>query len=358
MPKIVLKPSPNFDLLPKNPRPGLLKLDDTKVNVEITLEVKAATSAKTDRLTKVAEEVMAQYRKAIVDTAEAVTAKWDKMTLAERNKDVPELIKSVNNAVKALQSAIEKAVKAQIEREYKGDKNLLEARVAVVVRCTFKVIAIGKDVAELAVTAGASVKAWKDLVSDLYKLAKLVHDASKDEPALRTDLLKAIGEYCTTKQRRLIEAQKATDWKAKAKLKLKELWTSQKSLAEKCEAQRKKYRNEVTALIQNVEKMGKKRDELLATIKKSGKLNPEGVKAGAKVMELGRAVKELNDLILKHQVFVDDMAMLLTEAGIQVDDRTAVQKLRSLQGLKSVKDAAKELHTAIEDIKSIIEAMS
>ncbi|HEY4083114.1 MAG TPA: hypothetical protein VGM81_20715 [Burkholderiaceae bacterium] len=365
MPKILLKPKPNFDLLRKNPRPVLLELKETKINVEVEIETKAPNSAKTDRWTKVAEGEMERYREIVEDTVEKVVTKWDvvdkatklPMSKSEREKQAKDLITSVNNACASMEAAIEKAVKEQIKREAQGDKNLLEARIAVAVKGTFKIIAIGKDVAELAVSGGANVKAWYSLAKDIYTLAKLINDQCKDEPALRDDLLKAIGTYCSTKQRRFDEAQKAADWKAQAKLKIKEIWTSQKSLAAKCETQRKSYRNEVTVLIQHVDKLGGKRDDLQVEMKKTAKLDAEGIKAGKKLVDLGSSVKSMNTLILKSQAFVDDMAFLLTENGIEVDDRTAMQKLKALDDLGSIKTAAKEIYTAATDLQTIIEAI-
>ena len=359
MPTILIKPKANFDLLPKNPKPGFLELKDTKVNVEISIETKAPNSAKTDRWAKVGEGEMERYRTVITQTVDKVTAKWDTdgKPVSEHQKEALELSKSVNNAVASMEAAIEKAVKEQIKREAQGDKNLLEARVAVVAKGTFKVIAIGKDVAELAVSGGANVKAWYSLCKDIYTLAKLINDQCKNEPALRQDLLKAIGNYCTTKQQRWNEAKKAADWKAKLKLTAKEIWTSQKSLASKCEEQRKKYRNEITVLIQSVDKLGAKRDALQAEMKRSAKLDAKGLEAGKRLITLGGSVKSMNTLILECQEFVDDMALLLTENGITVDDRTEMQKLKQLQGLGSVKDVAKQIYTAATDLQTIVEAI-
>lgn len=358
MPKVVLKPKANFDLLPKNPRPLQLQLESTKVNVEIEIETKAPNSAKTDRWTKVAEAEMERYRAIVVDTVEKVTAPWDKgRPLAERKKDAETLVASINKAYLSMEGAIEKVVREQIKREAQGDKNLLEARIAVAAKGTFKVIAIGKDVAELAVSGGANVKAWISLAKDVVALAKLINDQCKDEPKLREELLKAIGSYCSTKQRRWDEEKKAKDWKAKAKLLAKEIWTSQKSLAGKAEDQRKKYRNEVTAMIQKVDGVGAKRDKLLSELQKSGSVSAKGVAGGAQMIKLGAAVKTMNTRILECQRFVDDMAYLLTENGVEVDDSTAMQKLKELRGLGSIKEAASEIYSAATNLQTLIEAI-
>lgn len=358
MATVVLKPK-TLDLLPKNPQPVFLKLESTEIKVDIAIETKAPNSAKTDRWTKVAEAEMQRYQDIVVDTTKKVTASWDKgKSLSDRQKDAAELTKSINNACKSMEAAIEKAVKDQIKREAQGDKNLLEARIVVVAKGTFKVIAIGKDVAEIAVTAGADVTAWISLAKDIVGLGKLIADQCKDEPKLRDELLKAIGVYSTSKQRSFDEARRAADWKTKAKVKIKEIWNVEKKLADKAEAARKKYRNEVTALIQKVDSVGDKRDKLLAALKKSGTIDAKGIANGAKMIDLGKSVKTMNDRILDCQGFLDDMAYLLTENGIEVDDRTVVQKLKQLDGLGSVAKAGKELFSAATDLQEMIEKIA
>lgn len=356
--KTILKPKANFDLLPKNPRPGLLKPESTRVNVEISIETGApVNSSKTDRWTLVAVREMERYRSIIVDTVEKQTSKWDKMAKADRERDAETLSKSINNALKSLEAAIRDAVQAQIKREAQGDKNLLEARIAVVAKGTFKVIAIGKDVAQIAVSGGADVKAWYSLAKNIYELGKLIADQAKNEATRRQDLLKAIGVYCTTKQTRWNEEKKAKDWKAKAKLTVKKIWTSQKDLANKCETERKKYRNEITVLIHNADKMGGKRDELLQLLNKAGSVSSSSIAKGKQMVDLQRAAHSLNARCLEAQDFVDDMAILLTENGIEVDDSTAMQKLKRLSNLGDVAKAGKELYDAAKDLQAVIEAI-
>src|SRR5207253_1747632 len=138
-----------------------------------------------------------------------------------------------DNAYASMEAAIKKAVEAQIKREAQGNKNLLEARIVVAAKGTFKVIAIGSDIARLAVSGGADLAAWKSLAKDIGGLAKLIYDQTLGETKIRAALLDAIGKYSTIKQQRFNEAKKAQDWKAKAKLFVKEFSKSQKSVAEK-----------------------------------------------------------------------------------------------------------------------------
>jgi hypothetical protein len=358
MPTTLLKPQANFDLLPKNPYPLLLKCENTKVNVEVKIETKTANSAKTDRWTKVAVQEMERYRGIIGGTVNKVTKDWDKKPLDQRKKDAQELTMSIGGAYTSMEGAIKDAVQEQMKREANGDKNLLEARIAVAAKGTFKVIAIGADVAELAVSGGADLKAWKSLATDIYGLAKLIYEQTLDETKLRGALLEAIGKYSTTKQRRFNEAQKAADWKAKAKLFVKEFWNSEKSLAGKAETARKAYRNEVTSLIQKNDSVGEKADKLTASLNKSGKADAVGIAKGKQMIDLKTSVKELNTKILSCQRFLDDMGFLLTEAGVEVDDRTFVDKIKGLEGLSELKKIGKEMFDAGKNLKTIIDAIA
>jgi hypothetical protein len=368
MPKLQLKPQPNFDLLPNNPRPLLVKCENTKINVVIDIETKKPCSAKTDRWEKVAVQEMERYRDIVTETVTKITSGWDKPSathdpkqladlVTARKKSAADLTLAVNNACRSMKGAIEKAVGEQIKREAQGDANLREARIGAAVKGTVTVISIAKDVAEIAVSSGANVKAWLSLAKDIVALAQLINDQCKDEPKLREELLKAIGTYSTTKQRRWNEAKKATDWKAKAKLLAKQIWTSEKSLAEKAEAARKKYRNQVTALIQKVDGLGEKRDALLAALRKAGRPDAKGIAEGAKMVRLGKSASDMNTHILNCQKFVDDMAYLLTENGIEVDDSTFVQKLKELKNLKDVAAAGKEIFGAAKDVYDLIAAI-
>jgi hypothetical protein len=358
MPKVILKPKPNYDLLPKNPYPLLLKCESTKVNVEIEIETAKPNTAKTDRWTKVAEQEMERYRDIVTDTVEKVTKDWDQKPLAERKKDAETLSKSIDKAYQSMEGAIEKAVEVQIKREAQGDKNLLEARIAVAAKGTFKVIAIGADIAELAVSGGANVKAWYALAKDIYALAELIYKQCMDEAKLRNALLEAIGKYSSLKQRRFNEAEKAQDWKSKAKLFAKEFWKSEKSLADKAESSRKEYRNEVTSLIQKNDSVGDKADKLTVLLNKSGDVDAVGIAKGKQMIDLKTSVKDMNNHILSCQSFLDDMSYLLTEAGVEVDDRTFVQKLKALENLSDLKSIGKEMYDAGKNLKTVIEAIA
>ena len=69
---------------------------------------------------------------------------------------------------------------------------------------------------------------------------------------------------------------------------------------------------------------------LEAKVKQAGSLK-EVVEVGAKLMNMKRKGKVASDVYMNCEKFADDMAMLLTEAGVKVDDSTFTQKMSSLK---------------------------
>lgn len=355
----VLRPLPNFDLLPKNPRPLLIKYEETKVNVEITIETKVEpNSAQTDRWSKVAAGEMKEYQDILHDTVAKVTAKWDKLALGDMKKEAAELTRSVNNALKPMEGALTAAVEQQIKREEQGNKNLFEAKVVTVVKAGHMVITIAANAASVVATGGTNVAGWLKLAKSIVDLAKLVYDACKDEPKLRAEFLEAIGAYNSRKQVLWNQEQKATDFKHKLKFYVNKTWKSVKSMADKAEAARKKYRNEITSITQHVDGIGEKRDQLQKELNASGQLNAKDIGRGKEMIDLGTQVKGMNAHILSCQKFLDDMAYLLTESGVTVDDRTVVQKIKQLDGFKDIAASAKELRSTATELHGLIEKLA
>jgi hypothetical protein len=81
----------------------------------------------------------------------------------------------------------------------------------------------------------------------------------------------------------------------------------------------------------------------------------EGVTIGAKLMQMKREGNKVKEKFYKAEEFSKDMAFLMTEAGVKVDDRTIAQKLQALDGLGDVVKSASEIKSAAEDVKKLIE---
>ncbi len=349
-----------LDLCPKKPDPKLMDVGETMVEVTVTLETKQPVpSSKFDRCVGAAETVLERYQSIIQDEVLKLEAK---VKAAAAKGEVDEVLKmardtttSVQGACRAIQGAVDKAVEDRIKKEAQGDQNLLEARIITGVKITFKVISIAKDVTEVVVTAGANVKAWVSLAKDIASLAMIIYDLTKGEEKLRAELLDAIGAYSTDKQRRVIEEEKAaTSRKAKFVFIAKEFYRKVKPLSDKTEAARKKYRNEVTSMRQHVDKLFSKIEALEKEVKKAKTLK-EGVALGAKMMEMKRNGKLVQGEFSKAEGFADDMAYLMTEAGVGVDDRTIIQKIATFNGLKDMAKGANEIRSAATDLKDMVE---
>lgn len=381
MAKIKLK-SIKRDLAAKAKDRGnyLIDLGKTEVVVEVEVEAKEQISSATDRWQKVAEAEVDRYQGIVSGEIDKLVEKLrglvseirseadeKKRQALKRQADAlaADTTTSVQGAVRSLQAAVEDAVRKQIDKEAQGDRNLREARIFVALKGAAAVIKIGKDVTELVASGGLDVSAWVSLAKDIVKLAKLIHDQTKGEEKLRQELLKAIGVYCTAKQRRFAERQKADrNWKRQAKQIAREIYKSESSLAKKAEAARKKYRNQVTAMRQEIDKLGTRADKAQAALKKLGgtQFDHETKKKiaafGTKMINLKSSCGELNNELLRTQKFTDDMAFLLTEAGVTVDERTEQQKLKAFDNLPQAAKAGKQLKDTAESALKIIETLA
>jgi hypothetical protein len=351
------------DLCPKKPNKLVMDVGETRVMVEVAVTAKEKPAPIViDRLIdKAARPVLDRYQKVVQEEVNRLQAKFLDMVKKRNTKGAAEMAKetslSVRNACAALQAAVTDAVKAQIKADYRSDQNLLEAQVKVGLQIGFKVISIGKDVATLAVTAGADITAWRGLAKNIYDLATIINDQTKDEEARRNDLFKVFGEYTTDKQRRMIEVDKAVkSKKAKIELALKDLYRTLQPKSSKVEEKRKHYKAKCTSMRQGLEKLSKQADNMEKAMKAAPSLK-EGVKLGAQMVRLKGNVKTTYISLQKAEKFSDDMSFLLTEAGVKVDDRVLKERLRDIGTLveivgycKNLKDAAKELQDVVGTI--------
>ncbi len=348
------------DLCPRKPDRKLLDVGQTLVTVTVTLETKKpAPSSKFDRCVKAADEILNQYQKVISDEIGKLEGKIRDARAKRNFREMAQLAAdtttSVQGACRAIQSAVDKAVRDRLKREAQGDQNLLEARIIAVVKVTFKVITIAKDASEVAVSGGADVTAWLSLAKSIYVIASMIHELTKGEEKLRKALLDAIGSMTTDKQRQLIEHQFADRSKLnKLKSMAKDVYRWYKPKADEAEGARKKYRDEVAKMRQHVDSLFSKIDKMQNDLRKARDLK-EGVAIGAKLMEMKRKGNVVKERFNKAEEFSDDMAFLMSEAGVEVDDRTILQKLKSLDNLGDIKAAASDIKAAAEDIKSIVE---
>jgi hypothetical protein len=84
----------------------------------------------------------------------------------------------------------------------------------------------------------------------------------------------------------------------------------------------------------------------------------EGVKLGAEVMKMKGNVKTCYGSLQNAEKFADDMAFLLTEAGVKVDDSTFMERLKNLRALPDLQAFAKDLQSAAKNLQSIVDTIS
>jgi hypothetical protein len=225
------------------------------------------------------------------------------------------------------------------------------------VKIGFKVINVGKDITMIAVSMGANAAAWLKMAKGIYDIASMINDGTKDEKARRQDLLTAIGKYSSTKTLRVHERAKAETNKAKLQLIYKEVFKSVKSEGDKAEAKRKHYKAKVTGLRQELEKLSERTSQMETAMKSAPNLK-EGVKIGAVVMQMKGAVKTNYAGLQKAEKFADDMAMLLTLAGVEVDDRTFAERMQSLKALPDLVSFGSNLKSAAKNIYEMVGTIS
>ncbi|WP_394828967.1 hypothetical protein [Pendulispora albinea] len=351
------------DLCPKKPDAKILDIGDTKVVVDVTLESKSSIpSSKFDRCIATASQEIDRYTQVISEEVRKLEAKARELLAkgdtAGAKKMAAETSTSVQGAVKSMQGQIDKAVLARLRKEAQGDRNLLEARVAIVVRTTFKLVSIANQAFTVAATGGAAIQGWYGLAKDIYELVQSLYEATKGEKALRGKLLEAMGKYFTDKQRQVIQREQADkSFRKKLAFFAKEIHRKLKPKADAAEEARKKYRNEVTRMRQSVDRLFKKVDGLEAKLKQAGSLR-EGVRIGAKLMTMKRGGRTVRDVYTQSEKFADDMAMLLTEAGMEIDDSTFTQRLAKLKNPGEVLSAINELRDGAKGILELVENLS
>ncbi|AKT43561.1 hypothetical protein [Chondromyces crocatus] len=348
------------DLCPSKPDPKVLDLGDTKVTVTVTIDSKSPLpSSKVDRCVAAGNQEVTRCAQTISQEIKVLEGKVRELAKKNDSEGAQKMASatsaSVQNAIKALQGRVNTAVQERLRKEAQGDRNLLEARAATVVRTAFKAVGIANKVFDLIATGGTDILAWIKLVKKIYSLVNTIYEASKGEEQLRAALLKKMGAYFTDKQRQVIGEEKA-DRTAKQNVTrfAKTIYGKVKSKADAAEKARKKYRNEVTSIRQSVDSMFTNIAALETKVKKAGSLK-EGVQIGAKLMVVKRRGRAANDVYQNCERFADDMAMLLTEAGVKVDDATFTQKMASLKHPGEMLSVVREIVKDVKSIEKLIE---
>lgn len=391
------------DLVRKKPRTQFLEIPAYRVDVQIDvtttgiLSASEVPSAAMKRLEDAARGVLENYESVISSEAEKLDAKIVKMSQSPSDKTRAEAEaltqganQSIKNALASAEGAALKAVEERLKKEAQGDKNLKEARVRTAVKVTSAAITIGQAVARLVPTMGADVHAWYQIGKTIVSMGLEIKQQVKNEEKLRADLEGGVQAYITLRGTILMQAAKrqgadtsGIDFKKpleaigaiaeKVRAGGQELLKGRtakgvaaevadfvvkgiKAKLNDAEGARVFYRNHTVKTREKVDSLSAEADKLMKKVKAANTLK-DGVKLGAACMALKRGVSALAAKLVERERFLDEMQRLMAGNGLNIDDRTTIDKLKEMDKL-TVASTAQEIYSHISSVHELITSLS
>lgn len=335
----------SIDLCPIKPDKKLIDLGDTTVDIKITLETKKPPAPIIMRRLKdkAVEPVAKKYQSTIQKGVNTLERKVKELTKANDLKgatiEANALNHSVQSACKSLQVAVDKAVLDQLKADAKSDKNLTEAKVKVGISITFHAVIAVADVARIGASLGADVQASTSLFMQVMDIAEIVSDQLEKAPKLLANLRGAYDEYLRT---RIVKQQAKTSSAARAERVVDQVTSGWKSKAASAEEARKRFRDEVTSLRQNLEKLSKQTAKAEKVLNAPGAKMKDLAKAQGKVKELRAKIDKLYGHLDLYEQNLTNMSKKLAEAFAQhgsstkVDDRTFGERFGNLETMEDL----------------------
>ncbi|NIZ15080.1 hypothetical protein [Phaeobacter sp. HF9A] len=380
-------------------KPKLKHLEIPKYRADVSIEVTASgavPSTAMDRLKDAANDVMIEYETIIREEAVKLDAKIDALMQQpskENQREVERMVAdatlSINNALKNAEPAAQVAIEKRRKLEAQKLSLLKEARVKTVIKWSLGAIKIGGSIAKLVATSGAEVTSYKTIVTEVVKLGLDLKQQLKNEEALRKDLRAGLAAFLKLREtsiQQAIERQELGDLGngldlKKPKTAISSLMTKLKAASDEItkgrdaktiggailkfavakvesqlkdvEAARVAYREHTTKTMTKTDKLGEKADKL-AKAMRSAKTLKDGVKAGAKCMEVKRAAREMNEKLAKREAFLLEIQAVMAGNGLEIDDLTTLQKIKALDKL-TIMSEAKGVLDAIKDVKELVD---
>jgi hypothetical protein len=206
-------------------------------------------------------------------------------------------------------------------------------------------------------SAGADVTAWIGLAKAIKAIGEQVYDAAKSEDKLKQDLFGAIAA-------RQKDLNKLWEQMGESLLEKFNRWRT--NTAKELETSRKRYDVYLGGCIKQVDGMSTKLDaarkKLNVELKKlpPGEGLKKGIPAGKALMDMQTALNGYVKGLESRRKFANDMAMLVTAMGGEVDRTSYMEKVRKLmidpiEIVKSAKDVYDTANSAVELIKEITE---
>lgn len=365
------------DLVRDKPATTYITIPKCRVDVDIEVTTKGVFSASDvpesafKRLEKAAREELERYEEIIAGEAERIDKKIAALMAkpdADSQKEASALIQGMNASIrKALDSAegaAQKAVAARLAKEAQGDKNLKEARVRTGLKWTMGAVSLTTNIAKLVVTSGADVSSYVSIAKTLYDLGSDLAQHLKNDEALRKDLVKAVQAYIKFRESSIVQAasrQNFTDLSGIDLKKPKEAVTKIynkilaagkeitkgkdakalaasfvdlavkgiKSSMSDAQTARKHYREHTTKTRHKIDAISAKAGELQKAMR-SAKMLSDGVKIGAECMKVKADATAMAKTLEDREAFLDDIQALMSGNGLEIDDRTTLQKLAAL----------------------------
>lgn len=389
-------------------KPKLTYLEIPKYRADVVIEVttsgkltkpKEVPSTAMNRLKDAADEVMLNYEKVIKEEAVRLDKKIGELMQQPTKKNlalVEQMIResnmSIKNALASAEPAAQVAVEKKLKAEGQKDKLLKEARVKTTVKCTLGVIKIGASVAKLVATSGAEVSSYKTILVEVAKLGLEINQQMKNEEKLRKDLQKGLAAFLKLREssvQQAIDRQGLSDIAGSldfskpmdaiknalrsAQAAGDEVTKGQdlKSIAAKImdfsvkkiksgladvEKARVAYREHTTKTRHRADKLGAGADKLMKAMR-SNKTLKEGVKIGAKCMELKRAGTAMNKKLAEREAYLLEIQEVMKGNGLEIDDRTTIQKIKQLEKM-TILSEGKGVLDAIKEIKGLVDKVS
>jgi hypothetical protein len=351
-----------------------LKIKDPIVK-GLTIDVIAKAEVprmKMDGLEQVAYKVMDKYQKIIQEEAQRLNdeiiglkgkAKIKPSEAAKFLKEAAQMAeateKSINNALKSLQGAIDEAVQAELRKLSRDDRNLLEARIKVGIDITFGVIGIAGNITKLAVTGGSDVSSWFSLAKGIYDLAKIIHTACTDLDTRRKNLLQAIEKFAKEQEAIAKEELEAKSSKlgkvkhfGKAAIRLASGTAQKEAIA--C---LKLYNNSVTKIKNQVYKDFSPKLNEAEKVFKNAQTVQDAQKLFKAFNDLKHKAADMTKQIDENEAFSALVKTSLEKMGAVVDLRPFTEKIFSKEGLIETAKFAKNTYSAASTLKDIVEAI-
>lgn len=389
------------DLVRYKPKTKYLQIAPTRVDIQIDvtttgiLSASEVPSSAMKRLEEAARGALDNYEKIIGGEVERLETKiqalvdsGDPKKMAEAEKLTQGVNASVKNALASAEGAAMKAVEERMKKEIQGDKNLKEARFKLAFKIVIGAVSVTTQIAALVASSGADLHAYYSIAKTCYEVGKEIYEYNKGEATLRKELdagiqafialrgttlmqaakrqmvdtsgltiskpIDALKEIVGRVQKAGAEALKGRDAKGVLTEVMDFTVKQIKSGMNDVEKARVGYRNHVVKTRHKVDSMSASADKLLKAMKTAKNLK-DGVKIGAKCMQMKGMVTALAKKLDEREKYLEEMQDLMKGNGLTIDDRTALQKIKDFD-IGTILSEGKALYDAASEVKDMIEA--